>query len=299
MAGLLAAAMLRKDCQAVMEFQPSLPDNHASVLRFRSSVVGDALNIPFKKVQVGKAVHPWKNPLADALAYSRKTNGSLALRSLAKTNGLLEDRWVAPADFIDQMGALSEGLIKYNNMFDSSFVMARQNKKFISTIPMPEMMKILGWSGPTPVFRSRGNYVVTATLLDCDVYLSLYVPDPTSTIYRVSITGNQMIVECTLDAPQVRGMLDLLEEAMDLLGCPHWLVDACSPKATIQKCAKILPIDPDVRKAFLMYCNQFGIYSLGRFATWRPDLLMDDLVNDVRVIQRLVAHGSYDYQVKK
>jgi hypothetical protein len=60
---------------------------------------------------------------------------------------------------------------------------------------------------------------------------------------------------------------------------------------------KILPIDEDIRRRFIMWASDnFGIYSLGRFATWRPGLQLDDLVNDVRVIQRISSTNSYDYR---
>ncbi len=42
--------------------------------------------------------------------------------------------------------------------------------------------------------------------------------------------------------------------------------------------------------------DNFNIYSLGRFATWRPGLLLDDLVNDIRVIQKIADHGNYDHR---
>ena len=64
-----------------------------------------------------------------------------------------------------------------------------------------------------------------------------------------------------------------------------------------QKYAKILPIDNRERKRFIAWATDtHNIYSLGRFATWRPGLLLDDLVHDVRVIQRIVEHGPYDHR---
>ena len=70
MAGLLAAAMLRGETKQVIEANSRIPNNHHSVLRFRSSIVGDVLGIPFKKVSVMRAVETWKSPIADAISYS-------------------------------------------------------------------------------------------------------------------------------------------------------------------------------------------------------------------------------------
>ena len=61
--------------------------------------------------------------------------------------------------------------------------------------------------------------------------------------------------------------------------------------------AKILPIPEETRKRFILWATErHNIYSLGRFATWRPGLLMDDLVNDIRVIQRVAERGTYDHR---
>ena len=54
LAGLLAGNMLRHRDPVIHEVQPSLPNNHSAVLRFRSSAVGDVLNIPFQKVKMIK-----------------------------------------------------------------------------------------------------------------------------------------------------------------------------------------------------------------------------------------------------
>ncbi|NDG64822.1 MAG: hypothetical protein EBY29_15370, partial [Planctomycetes bacterium] len=66
-----------------------------------------------------------------------------------------------------------------------------------------------------------------------------------------------------------------------------------------QPYSKILPIDEGERRKFIVWAtDQHGIYSLGRFATWRPGLLMDDVVNDVRVIRKIIKNGSYEYRMK-
>ena len=90
MAGLLAGAMLRGDCERIIEAQDSIPNNHSAVLRFRSTVVADTLNIPFKEVKVMKAVQPWQNPVADAMAYSFKNTGTSSLRSIVVVKVMLK-----------------------------------------------------------------------------------------------------------------------------------------------------------------------------------------------------------------
>lgn len=296
MAGLLAAAMLRKDCSAVYEAASELPNNHSAVLRFRSSVVADTLNIPFKAVKAIKAAEPWRNPIADAMAYSRKTNGTSTLRSVLTASDEPQTRYIAPPDLIARMAAMVEAPIG----FDMPFNEERRDSglgPWISTMPMPSLMKLLGWELQSE-FRWRSGNNVLVDLEWVDAYCSLYVPDPTFPAARISITGNQMIAECYGGwVPSELGKFAV--QCAEKVGLHPSQVASVDIKK--QTYAKILPIDEQERRAFIMWASQeFGIYSLGRFATWRPGLLMDDVVNDVRVIQRLINNRgeSYPHQLK-
>jgi diacylglycerol kinase family enzyme len=61
---------------------------------------------------------------------------------------------------------------------------------------------------------------------------------------------------------------------------------------------KIIPIDDESRKRFMLWAtNNCHVYSLGRFATWRPGLLLDDLVKDVRLIDKWTRSSGYDMAV--
>ena len=51
-AGLLAARSLALHNPTIIEQQDELPNNHSALLRFRSSIVGDSVGIPFQKVRV-------------------------------------------------------------------------------------------------------------------------------------------------------------------------------------------------------------------------------------------------------
>lgn len=311
MAGLLAAAMLRDECSEVLEAQPELPHNHSALLRFRSSIVGDALNIPFRKVKVMKAVvpqsHDTRNPVGDALAYSLKTNGTATLRSSISANGEIEERYIAPQDLVTLMPSKVTAPIKFN--CDWGGKIKRQNLSVISTIPMPTLMRLLKYD-PIPEFKSVIGFNVNVKLKDVDVCATLYYPDPGKMRYRASLTGDRLTVEYAfpgLDKDQTAAKMN------ELSGYPKKLFDECyeiltdfglkttmivgKPEVTLQQYGKIVPIDDGERKRFIMWASEnHGIYSLGRFATWRPGLLMDDLVNDVRVIQRVARDGAYDHK---
>jgi len=121
---------------------------------------------------------------------------------------------------------------------------------------------------------------------------------------RVSITGDQLIVECGEDflnevdaAPEMERpnmVRNALLKALHIMGLDGIEL---AYEAIPQRYAKILPIDEDERRAFIMWAStHYNVWSLGRFATWRPSLLLDDVVQDVRVIQRLIAKRGEAYQ---
>lgn len=292
MAGLLAAATLRGDCTAVYEAQPRLPNNHSAVLRFQSAIVGDSVGIEFDRVRVLKAVAPWRNPVADALAYSRKTNGTATLRSIATATGEIVDRYVAPRDFVARLAERVPAPIKYDRTFEEIV----DAGPIISTIPMPALMALLDYRD-RPEFPTVSGRNVVVQLRDVDAYASLYVPDPGFPGARISITGSEMVIECYGD--EAFALEEVVAKAFELTGL-DW-GNYYSSIQTPQKYAKILPIDEEARRRFILWATEeHGVYSLGRFATWRSNLLLDDLVQDIRHIRRLANGGSaYRHHLKR
>jgi hypothetical protein len=283
LAGLLAGNMLRHRSPLIVERQSALPNNHSAVLRFRSPIVGDTLNIPFRKVTMIKTHLPWKNPVADALAYSFK-NGSQYRSDRSIISGTTTaDRWIAPPDLISRMAERLD--IKYGTPF---LFNNKSSHPIISTLPMPTLMTLLKYP-KQPEFNYVTGVNVKATIADCDAYISLLVPNPDLPISRISITGNELIVELP-GKITFAGLA--VSMAADLIGIPP---KSCSDIRTYpQHYAKIMPISDEERHAFMFWAtDKFNIFSLGRFATWRPGLLMDDLVNDLRRIDHWITAGSY------
>lgn len=314
LSGLIAASMLRRDV-SVFESQSALPNNHSALLRFRSSVVGDAVGIPFRKVSVMKSVQPWRNPVADALAYSIKCTGTATLRSSVSAAGQVEQRYIAPPDLAAQLAAnIGAHKFAFDVKIDKQAIQIRR-EPVISTIPMPALMAMLGWKTDM-VFRSVPGYTVTVDIpewMSVDACATVYLPNPDVVPYRVSLTERRLIIEVARhrapdegkgggapdyripDAPKEQ----ILAEAFEALGLENWLSlakIAALAEVKPMRYAKILPVDEHERKSFIMWASeQFGVYSLGRFATWRPKLLLDDIVNDVRVIQSM-ANGDKSHR---
>lgn len=317
LAGLLAAGILRTEATHVVESQSALPNNHSAVLRFRSSVVGDALNIPFRKVKVMKAVEGGLNPVAASLAYSLKTNGTAQLRSSVTATGELVDRFIAPDDLVKKMAERITAKIEYGHSLvapalDDPFW---RGSSIISTIPMPALMAILGYEN-RPEFGYVPGYNLNVKLTNVDAFATVYLPDFVREENRISLTGDRLTIEVALPAhlgvdvskraAELAGHRWSCEEmvfyAMKVLGLQSGRVEVDWDTLSVKPAqyAKILPVDESIRRHFIVWASQhYNIYSLGRFATWRPGLLLDDVVNDVRVIQKLIAGASnYDQRLK-
>lgn len=292
MAGLLAANMMRRREPVVYEMQGALPSNHSAVLRFRSPLVGEVLGVPFKPVRVLKSTLPWRNPVADSMAYSRKVIGEYRTDRSLLPGTSVEDRWIAPPDLVDRM---AEGI---NIKYDTEFDFLAEPSKVISTIPMPNLMIIFNYS-PRPAFGYVQGRNVRVQLRRCDAYLSLYVPDPELEFSRVSVTGNEMIIECSHDVERLSGQrLDaILGRAMKVCGI-NTEVEAVELRD--QRYQKIAPIDETARRDFIHWISsQRGrAFSLGRYACWRPGLLMDDVVQDVRKIDGWLGSPSQNYDME-
>jgi hypothetical protein len=293
MAGLLAANMLHRRDPVVIEAAEELPNNHHAVLRFRSTVVADTLGIPFRKVSIIKDALPWRNPVADALAYSHKNTG-VRRSDRSITSGLTTaERYIAPPNLIDMMAK------RVDVRLGTNWAGVQDGKPTVSTIPMPALMKLLGWEGADR-FKSSPAVHITALVDNCDAYVSLLVPNPVTPISRISLTGKELSVEIPgsrdwpQDAEWARDQVkDYASHAASLVGVePEDVYDIKWHQA---RYAKILPIQDDERREFIYEASvKHNIFSLGRYATWRPGLLLDDLVQDVRKIDGwLSGKGRY------
>ena len=284
MAGLLAANMLSRRKPQVIEKQATLPNNHSAVLRFRTPIVGDVLGIPFRQVQMVKCPLPWLNPVSDSLAYSYKCTGQYRSDRSINAGFVQETRYIAPPDLIERMAAGAR-------ITFGAPVLGLEDEPgapIISTLPMPQLMKMCNYPD-IPEFTTISGYNIKANIKDCDAFVSLLIPNPSIPISRISITGNELIVELPMWEQSLPELI--VSYAVSLLGMDEKKFSDIAVHE--QKYAKIAPIDNDVRKRFIAWAtDHHNIYSLGRYATWRPNLLLDDLVNDVRCIDKWIGNHS-------
>ena len=302
LSGLIAASMLRTEIREVWEAQLGLPNNHHALLRFKSSLVGDACGIPFRQVDVMKTTDKWRNPVADAISYSLKCTDTATLRSSTTASGQIEKRYIAPSDLITRLFDQISDKVYFGRNLSISDVEFVEGEPIISTMPMKALMEILEYpkipdfgyvEGTTLNFKLPPKY---------DICTTVYLPDPKDIPYRVSITERELIIECTGHVYFTAEIDSCIQSACRCLGIEYLYEEIrAGYKSHKQKYSKITKIDESIRRDFITWASRVhGVYSLGRFATWRPGLLLDDIVQDVRIIQRMInGDNTQSYDMAK
>jgi len=300
LAGLIAGHMLPQ--HQIYEASAEVPPMHGALLRFRSDAVARATGIEFRRVTVRKGIwtkNGWAQPnITQANLYSQKVLGRLLPRSVWDIAPV--ERFVAPDDFHER---LLQGVGRRLNLgagIDFGNVEMRTSAgQIVSTIPLPVTMQSVGLShhavdGDT--FVRAPIRVERFRIPGADVHQTAYFPSPDHSLYRASITGDVLICEYVVPQdPLKRHAAELSNESAKHLQSAFGfrVQDLESLGTSEQRYGKIAPIAERVRRSLVRrLTDEHGIYSLGRFATWR-NILLDDVVNDVAVIRRLMASDSY------
>ena len=294
LAGLLAAHAW--PTAKVLERSPQPAQGHRALLRFRTDAVARLTGAEFRRVLVRKGI--WADggfcspTIALANAYSLKTLGvTLGDRSIWNIDPV--ERFVAPETFYaDLLGAV-ESRIEWGVDFAWDEL---RGEKVVSTAPLPETLaKLRLDDGENLNFLRSPIYVQRGQVRGADVYQTVYFPGLRETpLYRASITGSTLIMEFAgrygPNEAQRNEALALVDEVF-CIDTPQGVV---MEELASQRYGKIAPIDDARRKQLLFWLSQqHGIYSLGRFAIWK-NILLDDVVNDIDVLKRLMKGGAYE-----
>lgn len=289
LAGLIAAHAWPR--AAIVESAPAPVAMHKALLRFRSDAVAKLTGIEFRRVRVRKGI--WSEGgftapnIRVANLYARKVLGSLgADRSIWNLDAA--ERYVAPDTLYEQLIVAASDRIEWGRQFDFA---AARSEPIVSTAPVHATLDALGINHSIE-FRRAPITVQRFRVAGADLYQTIYFPDGDTPIYRASFTGATLIVEL-VPTPGIEAYdLTLLERAFGVD-----LSAAESLGSVKQTYGKIAAIDDATRKAMLLrLTDEHGIYSLGRFATWR-NILLDDVVDDIAVIKRL-AHSASRYALR-
>lgn len=282
LAGLLAGCHFQT---AEIYEANSKQESHKALLRFRTKAVGDAVGIDFKKVRVHKAI--WRdgqfrqpNPML-ANMYSQKVIGNLSDRSI--WNIAPCDRYIAPEDFIDQLIERCGSRIHWKHPITRDDI--ENGGMIISTLPLSTMWEWTNEIQACPVELSYRDITVERyRISNSDVYQTIYFPDPVTSLYRVSITGDILIAEYVGKGDNYDYYIPLGTDDCEIQGM------GCHRRSF----GKINTIDDQWRKGFIYdLTTRHNIYSLGRYATWR-NILLDDVLKDISVVKKLMKINSYD-----
>lgn len=287
LSGLLAAQYFRSHDPVVIEKQQSLPNNHHALLRFRSNAVSNLTGIRFKRVNVQKMInykgkHFTSPNLFFNNMYSLKCTGAYRSRSLMNLDPV--DRFIAPPDFISRV-ARGVNVVYGRDDIDSVL----DQGPTISTVPVLVLASALEYKFPVDL-PSRPIWTITADILaDVDVYQTVYYPNPMLSLYRMSVTGDRVIAEFVAE-PKNFGAKELehfLQEDFGILASLHDVKDH------FQFHGKLIQTDKKAVQDFISWASRkHNIFSLGRWGTHRQ-LLMDDVVQDLKVIDNLIESNQY------
>lgn len=285
LAGLIAAHAFPQ--LPIYEAAPGPRDDHKALLRFRTDAVAKLTGIEFRKVRVRKGI--WFDggfcmpDIQLANLYSLKCLDRLVSeRSIWNIEAA--DRFVAPETFYEQLVESCASRISWN----FSEMLGGATGPLISTAPLPVTLKARSFL-PGIEFERAPITVLRLRVRKADVFQTIYYPSHDTPVYRASMTGDVMIIEA-------RGDIEPSDVAMvgESFGIDLGLAESLGESA--QRYGKIAPVDEAKRKHLIFQLTQsFGIFSLGRFATWR-NILLDDVVDDIAVIKRLLRASDYDRQ---
>jgi len=283
MAGCLAA-IVHKESKVIDNVTPK--NTHQAVFRLRRPDIGDITGIPLKKVKIYKGI--WyhggfvePNPKMIAL-YSRKVSDYISPRSITNVND--EIRYIPPEDFHEQMFNMISDRFEERPLTEK---IVKENDIIVSTIPIKAIAGILG-KGLCAVTAYNSIYVNKYYIENCDYYATVYYPHPEVLPYRATINGSTLTIESTYpltDKSDIQPVFD----SLGMLG-----VDINhTVKNYVQPIGKLVPMDEKLRRKFITdITDEYGIYSLGRFATWR-NILLDDILKDIYVIGSLISKDLY------
>ena len=162
----------------------------------------------------------------------------------------------------------------------------------ISTIPMPILMDILKYPD-YQAFQYLPIWTINCELAHTNVYQTLYVPYDKAEPYRISITGNIMTLEFCREPNDPE--MEYISYYLDTLSIYTEVKNITNGQ---QSYGKIVPIDEYERQKFILWATQnYNLYSLGRFATWR-NILLDDVMKDIKIINSFIMQSN-SYQRNK
>lgn len=298
LAGLITACRIKN--VPIYEAGPE-GQQHKALLRFRDRSVSDLTGIAFSEVSVHKEIYSGGQPhhrctIAMANSYAKKVSNALHGRSIWNLDTV--KRYVAPEDFYSRLVEMHSGRIQFNTRIESIDPLQKnKHQQIISTMPLPLMMELCCMDPLKFPFEKSAIKVERFKLpKGTKLYQTIYFPDSDLRTFRASITGDLLIVESMRGNPNDMFDWSVGEPSeIGVVGKAFGLdwSDVTPLDEVEQKYGKIVEIPREQREAILYELTRdFGVFSIGRFATWR-NILLDDVVHDIGLVERLMASSAY------
>lgn len=291
LAGLIAAHIFPGE---IYEAAPAPKAMHKALLRFRNEEVSRVTGIDFKPVKVHKGIWSFyednfvEPSIRLANQYSSKCLDGWLANDRSVWNLKPVTRYIAPEDFYERLLINVSGRVCWSLPFD--FALKRPDLPVISTAPLDIVLEQLAIF-PDIILKKAAIYVQRYRVENCDLYQTVYYPEPDHPIYRASITGDLLIVESASAE-----YLNVSPTAMTVI-CQSFGIEESWVRtldSSGQQYGKIADVDDFTRKQLIVrLTNEYNIFSLGRFATWR-NILLDDVVNDALIIKKLLKATAYE-----
>lgn len=289
--GLVAAGFFKSFSPDIYEAKESAVTNHHAVMRVRDEKIGMILGAPTEKVMVEKSVCldgvlSAQSSIRANNLYSMKMDGQLSSRSIFDTSRVSRYlvNWGAinfPVKYGCKFAAI-EGNTFFVGGDGVLLVDAANYDAIISTIPMPEMMDMLGMMHDPNMFKWREIQVSRGKLkMESEVHQTIYYPDPCFPAYRATIEKDVIIIESFGRAGGTNLKRILHDFGLSFEDVGGW-------KTFKQKYGKLYYTDDDARRRVILELSEkYNIFSAGRFAIWKQ-IRVDDLVGDLEKISRML-----------
>lgn len=275
---------------------------HTAVLRFKTPLVGELAGVPTEKRLVYKGL--WDNrrfitpDIRAANSYSRAVSGVISPRSILSVGSEPVVRYVPGEDFVAELWSSVKsrvvGLDSWGKVLALGELSKRNLTAAISTLPLGV------WDGVEverdTSFKPILTFRHSVPIVDPSVVQTVYFPYH-STAYRATLENSVLKVECFCGPWEV---WRTYEEFISSVAKPFGLEDIATKwvqpeQTTCHRLGKLLPPtydDAERRAKIFALSHNYGIYSLGRYATMR-NIGLDDIAKDIGVIKKLIEVDSY------
>jgi hypothetical protein len=315
LAGTMVARMLSSHSKILVVDQRKTPDtrNHWALLRFRDLEVARALGVTVREIEVEKAVY-WRGSLHYTPnitmnnLYSIKAYGSIgnrSLRSIGVAKRYLPTSTPQPTDCLwgAKLVSINKKVAKFAYEDGTTFLV--RYGVCVSTIPMAALidsLELITNEMPMPSHAIMSEPITVMRLelgrsLMSTVNQTIYFPENRFHTYRATLEGSTLIVEAIGDESK-DSILEEYEEICSVFGLPSTLSNLTSFRKIgdenfhVQPIGKINEMDDEIRRDIIyQLTDHYSIYSVGRFATWRP-IRADQLVKDVQKVERMIRQGE-------